>query len=166
MSKLKLHAICTPAAYTRANEWYRGRKPNVPLIAMGNVQDIYSNTGHRNYLSTFLERFIIKFVNYHKPITGYEAAKIVNAGLMVHSRFVGGDKSGQIASTEFVKNHNIKVGKPDIQITHPTKPVFYIEVKVKDDRLSQAQKDFMAEGWTVYIIRTIDEFFEVWDSLQ
>ena len=165
MSKLKLHAICTPAAYTRANEWYRGRKPNVPLIAMGNVQDIYSNTGHRNYLSTFLERFIIKFVNHQRP--DWRAVKVANSGKVKASRFIGGSRAGQVASTEYIKNADIITGEPDLRILRPGMMPLYFEIKVGNDRLSDAQKTFIAAGFgEVYIVRTMDEFFEVWDSLQ
>jgi hypothetical protein len=43
----------------------------------------------------------------------------------------------------------------------------YFEIKVGKDHLSDAQKTFIAAGFgEVYIVRTMDEFFKVWDSLQ
>lgn len=163
MSKLKLMAICSPEAYARANEWYRTRKPNVPLIAMGNVQDIYPNTGHRNYLSTFLERFIVKFVNHQRP--DWKAVKVANAGKVKASRFTGGARAGQIASVEYIKNHDIINGEPDIRCARPGLMPLYFEIKVGSDRLSDAQKEFIAAGWgEVYVVRTIDDFFRIWDD--
>ena len=130
------------------------------------VDTIYEQTGHRNYLSIWLERFIIKWVNEHTDQTTWTAEKVENKGRLIHSRYTGGKMDGKIASSQWVKNHNITPGEPDLMCKSPTKGVMYFEIKIGSDRLSKAQKKFIAQGWKVYVVRTVDEFLYFWDKLN
>jgi hypothetical protein len=165
-SQKKLSKIASLQAYTRANEWYLSRHENVPMYARLPVDSIYSKTQDRQYLSKWLEAFIVRFINDQKP--DWEAVKVDNRGKAILNRIIGGPRNGQITGVlAYVKNPNQIVGELDIEVKRPM-PLhpFWIEIKIGNDRLSDAQKKFISKGFgECYVIKTLDEFFDVWDSL-
>ncbi len=160
----KLSAICSEAAYNRANTWYRNRFENVDPRHVPDVKGLVQNTGHRNYFSMWLERFIIRWVNHHRP--DWQAVKVANSGKAKASRIIGGARHGQVASITYVANRDQILGEPDIRVLRPGMPPLYFEVKIGADRLSEVQKQFIAAGFgEVYVVATVDQFLFVWDNL-
>ena len=159
----KLSAICSEAVYNRINTWYKGRFENVEPRHVPDIKGLVLNTGHRNYLSMWLERFIVKWINHHRP--EWKAVKVENKGKTKASRVIGGQHHGQIASVQWVKNPNQIIGEPDLKCLRPGMMPLYFEVKIGKDRLSDAQRAFIAAGWgEVYVVGTVDEFLEIWDK--
>lgn len=165
MPAKKLFQIMSKEAYERANAWYASRHPGVPAYAAVPVDTIYTNTSHRNYLSIWIERFIVRFINDVKP--EWQAVKVDNRGKAQVSRYTGGKMHGKVATVTYVKNQNQVIGEPDIRVLRPGMMPLYFEVKIKADRLSQAQSDFIRAGFgEVYVIKTLDEFFNIWDKIN
>jgi hypothetical protein len=164
-SQKKLSKIASLQAYTRANEWYLSRHQNVPIYARLPVDSIYSKTQDRQYLSKWLEAFIVRFINDQKP--EWKAVKVDNRGKAILNRQIGGRGDGRILGIMgYRKDGNQIIGEPDIRVLRPMQAPLYFEVKIGSDKLSQDQKDFIKAQWgETYVIKTLDEFFEVWDSL-
>ena len=164
MPRKKLMQICSLEAYERINQWYMNRRGIDTRYAL-KVDTIYERTGHRNYLSIWLERFIIKWVNEHRK--DWCAVKVANSGKKHVSRFIGGKEHGRVASVTYVKNADQIVGEPDIRIMRPRQYPLYFEVKIGSDKLSEAQKQFIKNQWgDVYVVGTVDEFLYFWDKLN
>ena len=161
-ARKKLSAICSLEAYNRANKWHSTRHNGRGLA----VDAIYTKTSDRQYLSKWLERFIIRWVNDHRP--EWKALKVDNRGKAVLNRRVGGRANGEVLGVMGYRKDSAQLtGEPDIRVLRPGRMPLYFEVKIGADRLSQEQKDFIAAGWgEVYVIKTIDGFFEVWDALD
>ena len=160
----KLSKIMSFAAYNRANTWYRNRY-EIPERAKLNVDGVYKNSTHRQYLSKWLEAFIIKWVKEHKP--EWQIHKVDNSGKRVLNRIIGGARNGEVIGTmAYAKNPNQILGEPDIRALRPGRMPLYFEVKIGNDRLSEEQKQFIDAGFgEVYVVKTLDGFFEVWDKI-
>jgi hypothetical protein len=164
-TKKKLSRICSLEAYNRANDWHRS-KQNVPEHAKTTVDSIYSNTADRFYLSKWMERFIVRFINDQQPT--WKAVKVDNRGKAIPNKIVGGKRDGEVIGVlTYAKNPNEIEGEPDIEVKRPI-PLhsLYFEIKIGNDRLSDAQKKFIAAGFgECYVIKTLDQFFAVWDFI-
>jgi hypothetical protein len=159
-NRKKLSQIMSLPAYDRANEWYKSLQ-NVPEHAKGSVDGIFRNTGHREYLSRWLEAFIIKYMR--KEFPNYKTHKVDNRGAVIHNRVIGGARDGEVTGIMgYRKDHNQIEGEPDIRCLRPNMQPLYFEIKVKKDKLSDVQKDFINAGFgEVILIKTVDEFW-VW----
>jgi hypothetical protein len=116
----------------------------------------YSTTGHRQYLSKFLESVITKLVNK----SGNFAKKVETTGAKIKT------KTGKEI---YVKaGHKVK-GEPDVMAIINGAAV-YFEVKVGRDRLSTDQVTMIARlersGARVYVVRTVDEVLEILYNLK
>jgi hypothetical protein len=163
-TKKKLSRICSLEAYNRANDWHRS-KQNVPDRAKTTVDSIYSNTADRFYLSKWLERFIVRFINDQQPT--WKAVKVDNRGKAIHNRVIGGANHGQVKGIMGYRKDDAQiVGEPDLRVLRPMLPVLYFEIKIGSDSLKDDQKEFIAAGFgECYVIKTLDQFFAVWDLI-
>ena len=160
-TRKKLAAICSFEAYQRINQWHSTRHNGRGLA----VDNIYTKTTDRQYLSKWLERFIVRWINDHKP--EWKALKVDNRGKAVFNRVVGGKRHGEVVGIMgYRKDAAQLTGEPDIRVLRPGMMPLYFEVKIGNDRLSEEQKAFIDSGFgECYVVKTVDGFLEVWDSL-
>jgi hypothetical protein len=161
-NRTKLSAILSYELYIELEEWKRSLTVMpypIPLI-----DSIYKKTNDRFYLSKWLENFICYYVKHKHPT--WKAIKVDNRGkaIMVHDtmHYMNGRSETKTSIKGYRKNANIINGEPDIKILRPMQPVLYFEIKIGNDTLSQAQKDFIAAGYgVVEVVKTVDEFMEI-----
>ncbi len=161
----KISQICSFEAYSTLKNWiveYRERKHSSAAktgyfaIEPEKFQGFYKNTSHREYLSKFLENMIVFMLEN----SGYIAKKVETKGTKIKA------KSGK----EIYIQSGIKVnkGEPDVYALI-NGVAAYFEVKVKADKLSDAQSDYIERleknGAKVYIIKTVDEFLQTFEQL-
>ena len=161
----KISQICSFEAYQRLKKWiieYRERshpkaaKTGYFTIEPEKFQGFYKNTSHREYLSKFLENMIVFMLEN----SGYIAKKVETKGTKIKA------KSGK----EIYIQSGIKINKGEPDVYSLINGVAtYFEVKVKADRLSDAQADYIEKlernGAKVYIIKTVDEFLQIFEQL-
>ena len=152
---LKLSKVCSYEAY----QWLERitlqlqSKQRYPLA----VKDyFYSQTGHRQYLSKFLESVITKLVNK----SGNFAKKVETTGAKIKT------KTGKEI---YVKaGHKVK-GEPDVMTIIDGRTI-YFEVKVGSDRLSTDQTNMISRleqaGARVYVVRTVCDVLEILYNLK
>ena len=154
----KLSKIMTFTTYGILDAWIKkGSKTPYPL----SVKDyFYSNTGHREYLSKFIESVIMKILK----ADGYDPIKAPDSGKRIDKRKVVIDVIGRsriIGSAQWVKDSKVMPGRADIKCFFNGK-MYNLEVKVGNDRMSQAQireRERCAEHGEEYvIIRTVEDF--------
>ena len=152
---LKLSAICSYQAY----QWLERivnqlqEKQRYPLPVK---EYFYSQTGHRQYLSKFLESVITRLVN----ASGNFAKKVETTGAKIKT------KTGKEI---YVKaGHKVK-GEPDVMTIIEGRTI-YFEVKVGIDRLSTDQATMIARleqaGARVYVVRTVCDVLEILYNLK
>jgi hypothetical protein len=143
--------------------WYEERhRPNQPF-KVPFTEWIYKKTSDRQYLSKWLEKFIVKYLSIEKP--EWIVHKVDNKGKEIISRSSLTRPNGIVDVTfkreGWSKNPNQIVGEPDIRCKRPMMQDLYFEVKIGNDRLSQEQKDFIAKGYgDVVIVKTVDDFLK------
>ena len=164
MTNRKLNEVATIQAQHRAQKWYDGTQ-SIPYKMP--ITNIYKKTSHRNYLSNWIEAFIVKFMRSMFPT--YKTIKVENRGKAVLDRVVGGRANGQVVGIKaYRKDNNTQiVGEPDLRCMRPGMQPLYFEVKVGKDRLSKEQEEFIKAGFgDVVIIKTLDDFWEWFDKYQ
>jgi hypothetical protein len=151
----KLQDICSPEAYERLKRWINDRYPGQPYLPAPETY-FSQNTKHREYKSRWLEGVITKILN-HTPQA--MAKKVETVGAKVKNKY---------GKDVYVKKRAAKRGEPDVQSTIQSRTV-YFEVKIGRDQLSDEQKQFhdraRQAGCLVFTIRTVDEFFLIYDNL-
>jgi hypothetical protein len=161
-NRTKLSAIMSYDLYMSLDEWYRSLSPMpypVPFESR-----IYKETSDRFYLSKWLEQFILFYLKHKHPT--WTAIKVDNRGkaILVTDRlqYMNGRTESKTRIKGYRKDPNIIVGEPDIRILRKNNlPTLYFEVKIGNDTLSQAQKDFIAAGYgVVEVVKTVDEFMD------
>ena len=151
---LKLSKVCSYEAY----QWLERitlqlqAKQRYPLPVK---EYFYSQTGHRQYLSKFLESVITKLVNK----SGNFAKKVETTGAKIKT------KTGKEI---YVKaGHKVK-GEPDVMTIIDGRTI-YFEVKVGSDRLSTDQANMISRleqaGARVYVVKTVDDFFNIYEKI-
>jgi hypothetical protein len=160
-NRTKLSAIMSYDLYMNLDEWYRSLSPMpypVPFESR-----IYKKTSDRFYLSKWLECFIVFYVK-HKHTT-WIAIKVDNRGkaIMVRDKlqYMNGRTDTKLSIAGYRKDANQINGEPDIKILRPMQMPLYFEVKIGNDTLSQAQKDFITAGYgVVEVVKTVDDFMD------
>ena len=152
---LKLSKVCSYEAYQWleriVNQLQAGQRYPLP------VKDFfYSQTGHRQYLSKFLESVITRLVN----ASGNFAKKVETTGAKIKT------KAGKEI---YVKaGHKVK-GEPDV-MTIVNGKIYYFEVKAGNERLSTDQVNMIARleqaGARVYVVRTVCDVLEILYNLK
>jgi len=162
----KLSRIASMEAYEWANIWYRCSQ-KVPERSKLSVDGVYKNTAHREYLSKWLEAFILKYINRTYPT--WKALKVNNTGKTVPNRIVGGDRDGEVIGIlAYAKDESKQKGELDIKVMRKMPlHTIYFEVKIGNDKLSQDQKDFIQAGYgECYVVKTLDDFLQVMDGMN
>ena len=152
---LKLSKVCSYQAYQWleriVNQLQSGQRYPLPV-----KEYFYSHTGHRQYLSKFLESVITRLVN----ASGNFAKKVETTGAKIKT------KTGKEI---YVKaGHKVK-GEPDV-MTIVNGKIYYFEVKAGNDRLSADQIAMIARleqaGARVYVVRTVCDVLEILYGLK
>ena len=152
---LKLSAICSYEAYQWleriVNQLQAGQRYPLPV-----KEYFYSTTGHRQYLSKFLESVITRLVN----ASGNFAKKVETTGAKIKT------KTGK---NIWVKaGHKVR-GEPDVMTIIDGRTI-YFEVKVGNDRLSTDQANMIARleqaGARVYVVRNVCDVLEILYGLK
>ena len=52
-------------------------------------------------------------------------------------------------------------GVPDLLVYRTGQPLRLLEVKAKNGVITKAQEEFMADGWPVTIVRSVDDVLEL-----
>lgn len=111
-----------------------------------------------------LTKCITDFLN----LSGHQAERISSMGRVIDNRKTVTDVLGRqrtIGSTKYIKGNSTN-GTADISATINGKSI-KIEVKIGNDRQSQAQKDYQAQieraGGVYIIAKNFDEFIEWYD---
>ena len=152
---LKLSKVCSYETYQWlehiVNQLQTGQPYPLPV-----KEYFYSQTGHRQYLSKFLESIITKLVNK----SGNFAKKVETTGAKIKT------KTGKEI---YVKaGHKVK-GEPDVMTIIDGK-IIYFEVKAGNDRLSTDQATMIARleqaGARVYVVRNVCDVLEILYGLK
>jgi hypothetical protein len=152
---LKLSAVCSYEAY----QWLE----RITLKMQGSfpyptpVKDFYYKiTGHRQYLSKFLESVIVKLVDKH----GGFAKKVETTGVQIKT------KTGKQI---YVKAGHKITGEPDV-MTIINGQTVYFEVKVGWDELTPEQIGMIirleSAGAKIFIVRTVDDILNLLYKLK
>ena len=152
---LKLSKVCSYEAYLWLSQIVRQAQAGQPY-PLPVKEYFYSQTGHRQYLSKFLESIITKLVNK----SGNFAKKVETTGAKIKT------KTGKEI---YVKaGHKVK-GEPDVMTIIDGK-IIYFEVKAGNDRLSTDQATMIARleqaGARVYVVRTVCDVLEILYGLK
>jgi len=147
--------ICSPEAHERLKQWLHERYPNQPYLPSPETY-FSQNTKHREYKSRWLEGVITRIMNH---TNGAMAKKVETVGAKVKNKY---------GEDVYVKRRASKRGEPDVSGVVKGTPV-YFEVKVGRDQLSDEQRQFHEKarqaGCLVFVVRTVDEFFLIYDNL-
>ena len=158
---LKLSKVCSYEAYQWleriVNQLQAGQRYPLPV-----KEYFYSQTGHRQYLSKFMESVITKIINKCKP--EWEALKPEDKGYLIETS----------KGKKYIPNKSTTPGEPDIKIIERDDrfkiPIMYFEVKVGRDRLSDEQIDYhayaKARNIQVYVVRTVCDVLEILYNLK
>lgn len=157
----KLSAIINYDTYLYICDWYDKKHRPGQVYKLRFEEWIYKKTSDRQYLSKFLEQFIIKYLSIERP--DWIVHKVDNKGHQIMQRKTTTRPNGivDVSYTRggFRKNPNQIVGEPDIRVKRPHKQDLYFEVKIGNDRLSKEQIAFMNSGFgECYVVKTIDDF--------
>lgn len=147
------------------HQWQRKQYPNNPYLM---------DYQHKDNSANGLTRCIIDFLKYN----GMQGERINNTGRYVNDKTKFVDSVGynrEIGSGKYIKGTGTN-GTADISATIPCliKGVLIgmsvkFEVKYGKDRQSEAQKEYedniLQSGGHYFIIRTFDEFLEIFDNL-
>ena len=152
---LKLSKVCSYEAYQWleriVNQLQAGQRYPLPV-----KEYFYSQTGHRQYLSKFLESVITRLVN----ASGNFAKKVETTGAKIKT------KTGKEI---YVKaGHKVK-GEPDV-MTIIDGQVVYFEIKVGKDQLSPDQISMIVRlrhaGAKAYVVRNVCDVLEILYNLK
>jgi hypothetical protein len=157
----KLSSIMNYDTYVYLLEWYATEYRAHQQFKVPFEDWIYAKTSNREYLSKWLENFIVKYLKITKP--EWIVHKVDNRGKEIVSRTQTTRPNGIVDVTfkreGWKKNANQIVGEPDIRCKRPMQIDLYFEVKIGNDRLSDAQKDFIAKGYgEVVIVKKVEDF--------
>jgi hypothetical protein len=162
-NKKKISAIMQYETYTYLIDWYEKKhRPDFPYKIPFD-EWIYKKTSDREYLSKFLEQLIIKYLYIERP--DWIVHKVDNKGKAILNRKSLTRPNGIVDVTYskegYRKNSNQIVGEPDIRCKRPMQVDLYFEVKIGNDRLSDAQKEFIAKGYgEVKVVKTVEDFLD------
>jgi hypothetical protein len=165
--RLKIAQICTINDYATLYAAIKEKSPNMPEKALIPPEKyFYSNVSHREYLSRWMEGVILFLLKQR----GIICKKVKTTGIRVDNREIITDVLGRqrvIGSEEWVQDTRGAIkGEPDVQAIIQGRAV-YFEVKIKADRLSKDQKQFIDQsGATVFIIKTVSDFLKAMQELR
>lgn len=135
----------------------KAKAPNMPIHCLP-IKSFSDKTANG------LEKMIVEWINGH----GYQAERIKNTGRMLDNRKTVTDVCGftkVIGSTQWIKGTGTN-GTSDISATIKGRSV-KIEVKIKNDKQSEAQKQYekaIVQAGGVYLIcKSFDDFIDWWD---
>jgi hypothetical protein len=138
--------------------------PRAVLQYKNPFDHFYNKTGHREYLSKFIESFIIRLLRDK----GHDPIKAMDKGQRVDNRkrVKIGNAWRQIGSVEYRKSNHVKKGRADV-VCFFNGQYWNMEVKVGRDRMSEAQKQEKeraeSKGERYVIIKTVDDFLDIFE---
>lgn len=169
-NRKKISAIMQLETFQRVQEWWIRKHKGIPAHAVPPFEGcVYKKTNDRQYLSKWLERFIILFIKREHP--SWEVHKVDNKGTMITEtakiRRPNGQIHERVIDRRWVKNKNIRKGEPDIRCLVPGVGSVWFEVKIGNDRLSDNQKDFIAKKYgPVYVVKTVEDVREAYRDIM
>jgi len=152
----KISRVASQDALNRLENIIASKYPTVPEKARTRPEKFfYGNTGHREYLSRWLEAVICWIIQND----GYLAKKVETVGKKIKNK----------ANKEiYIKHRAAKKGEPDVTSTIAGRTVYW-EVKVGADTVKDDQRDFHDRarnaGALVFVVKSVDEFFINYDNL-
>jgi hypothetical protein len=161
--KKKLAKIMEYETYKILADWYaKNYKPHQPY-KLPFDEWVYKNKTHKQYLSKWLEEFVIKYLSIERP--DWIVHKVDNRGQAIVRKIELQRPNGYVdvnyKREGFRKNPNQIVGEPDIRCKRPMQVDLYFEVKIGNDRLSSDQIKFIESGFgDVRIIKTVEDFIK------
>lgn len=161
-NRSKLARIMTWEAHEWLCEWIKQRHPVNPY-PMEPKDYFYKNTGHREYLSKFIEDVIIKVLRFK----GCDPHKAPDKGKVIDNREMVTNVLGQkkiIGSKTYVKDQKVRPGRADVGCFF-NGSMYNLEVKVGKDRMSYEQikerERCEANGEKYVVIRMVDDFITI-----
>ena len=149
LKRSKLSEICTLEAYKWLQDLIISWNPNVPY-PLTPKQSFFKNTGHREYLSKYLEAVIMMTLKK----AGGDPINAPDKGRMT---------TDHLGNKTFQFNPKVKKGRADVKCFIFGKMVNF-EVKVKKDRMSEFQHEEQsraeANGEIYLIIKTVDDYMK------
>lgn len=153
LKRLKINPLVTVKSYEWLRRWSDARSSMPYKVAPEN--SFYQNKTHRNYLSKWLEIVICRIINND----GWFAKKIETTGRKI--------KTSTGKEVWIKSGDDKKKGEPDIQSIIDGRVVYW-EVKVKQDRMSNDQKEFKDRmesiGAKVHEVKTLDDFLTIYEK--
>lgn len=160
--KRKLSKVCSLEAYNYLENWIKEKNPRdrYPLPVKSYF---YSNTGHREFLSKFIEAVIWRMLRKE----GCDPMIAPDKGISVDRSQIVTDVIGRkrvIGGRSYIPNPKAKPGRADI-VCFWRGQYWNFEIKVGADRQSAVQKaeQQRAErnGEKYVIIKTVDDFLSI-----